>query len=129
MIALDTNVLARYLTQDDPDQAQRATAIMDGLTVSSPGFVATIVWAELHWVLTRAYGFAPREVVERISDLALADEIRPEEPAAIAGAVSAARKGADFADALIGEAATAVGCDAIVTFDKRAAAKLGWRLA
>lgn len=128
MIALDTNVIVRYLTQDDPDQARGATTIIDSLTSASPGFIATIVWAEIHWVLTRAYGFGALEVIEKLADLSLSDEIRAEDQGAVASALASARHGADFADALIGAAAKRAGCDEVVTFDRRASAKLGWRL-
>ena len=128
MIGLDTNVVVRYLTQDHPEQAARASAIVDGLTVETPGFIATVVWAEIHWVLTRAYRFSPSDVVERLDTLALADEIRAENVSAVRTAIVAARRGADFADALIDAAAGGAGCGETVTFDQRAAAKLGWRL-
>ena len=128
MIALDTNVIVRFLTQDDADQARRAVAVFDELTADEPGFVSTVVWAELHWVLTRSYGFTPRDVVERIAGLSVADEIDAEDPAAVAAAVSSARRGADFADALIDAAAKRAGCDDVVTFDKRASTRLGWTL-
>lgn len=128
MIALDTNVIVRFLTQDDADQAQRATRIFSGLTEEEPGFVATVVWAETHWVLTRSYGFKRQDVVELLDALLLADEIRAEDPSAVASAVIAARHGADFADALIAAAASRAGCDAVVTFDRRAAGTLDWRL-
>lgn len=50
------------------------------LTESRPGFVATVVWAEVYWVLIRAYGFARLDVVAQLSELSMADEIRPEDP-------------------------------------------------
>lgn len=128
MIALDTNVIVRYLTQDDPDQAAAATAVFDGLTQDEPGFVPTVVWAEIHWVLTRAYRFSADDVVDRLKGLSRSDEIRAEDSAAVDSAVDAARAGADFADALIGAAAARAGCTDVVTFDKRAASRLGWRL-
>ncbi len=129
MIALDTNVIVRYLTLDDPDQGPRAKAIFDRLTEDEPGFIATVVWAETHWVLTRSYKLATDDVVKRLTALSLSDEIRAEDSAAVASAASAARQGADFADALIAAAATRAGCREVVTFDKRASSKLGWRLA
>ncbi len=129
MIALDTNVIVRYLTLDDPDQGPRAKAIFDGLTEDEPGFIATVVCAETQWVLTRSYKLTTDDVVERLTALSQSDEIRAEDPAAVTSAASAARQGADFADALIAAAATRAGCNEVVTFDKRASSKLGWRLA
>lgn len=75
------------------------------------------------------YGFGRSQVVDRLAALSLADEIRAEDPASVASAVRSARRGADFADALIAAAATRKGCQTVVTFDKRAADKLGWTLA
>ena len=126
MIALDTNVIVRFLTQDDADQARRAVAVFDELTADEPGFVSTVVWAELHWVLTRSYGFTPRDVVERIAGLSVADEIDAEDPAVVASAVSSARRGADFADALIDAAYRKAGCERTLSFNRAACQALGW---
>ena len=128
MIGLDTNIIARYLTQDDPDQVALATAVFDSLREAAPGYVTTVVWAELYLVLTRSYGFRRDEVVDRLAALSLADEIRAEDPASVAAALRSARRGVDFADALVDAAANRAGCQEVVTFDKRAASKLGWRL-
>lgn len=128
MIALDTNVIVRYLTQDDLDQAQRASAVFERLTEDDPGFVPITVWAELYWVLTRTYAFGAADVVDRLEALSLADEIRAESAGVVARALSAAKRGADFADALIAATAHQAGCTTVVTFDRRAASKLGWRL-
>lgn len=128
MIGLDTNVIVRYLVQDDADQTLRAAAIIDHLSEELPGFVATIVWAEVYWVLTRAYGFGRLDVVERLAAFSTADEICTESATAVASAIAQARRGADFVDALISASAMRAGCTEVVTFDKRAAGKVGWRL-
>lgn len=129
MIGLDTNVIVRYLTQDDPGQAARATEVFHTLTDDQPGFVPTLVWAELYWVLTRSYGISASDVVDRLAALAEADEIRAESPSGVARAVAATRRGADFADALIDASARHAACQEVVTFDRRAAGRLGWSLA
>ncbi|MFT4298532.1 MAG: type II toxin-antitoxin system VapC family toxin [Aeromicrobium sp.] len=128
MIALDTNVVVRYLVRDDPDQASRADAVMDSLTPSSPGFVSSIVLAELFWVLTRSYRVAPREAAGHLAEFVGSDDIVTENPAAVRFAIAAVKDGADFADALVAEAARSAGAHETVTFDKRASAKLGFRL-
>ena len=57
MIGLDTNVIVRYLTQDDPVQSKQATDIVERrLTDANPGFVSIVVMVETVWVLDRAYG-------------------------------------------------------------------------
>ena len=58
MIALDTNVLVRYLVNDDAEQANAARVLLESLTAEEPGFVCREVMVELVWVLQRAYGFA-----------------------------------------------------------------------
>lgn len=128
MIGLDSNVLVRYIAQDDPVQSAAAAEVIDGLTEEEQGFLTSVTWAELYWVLTRSYGFARAAVLERLQTLALADEIRSEDAAAVASAIHAARQGADFADALIAAVARRAGCTEVVTFGKRAAERLGWRL-
>ena len=66
MIGLDSNVLVRYVVQDDPDQAEAATALIEGeCTDASPGHVDVVVLAEVAWVLTSAYGF-PKDAVARV---------------------------------------------------------------
>ncbi len=129
MIGLDTNVIVRYLTQDDPDQAPVATRIFESLDEDEPGYVATVVWAETYWVLTHSYGFRGNEVVDQLAALSRADEIRAEDPSGLAAALRSARHGADFADALIASAASRAGCRTVATFDRRAADRLGWSLA
>jgi len=60
MIALDTNVLVRFLTQDDPGQGRLASTFIGSLTEANPGFVCREVLVELVWVLERSYGFGAR---------------------------------------------------------------------
>ncbi len=128
MIGLDSNVLVRYIVQDDPVQAAAAVEVVQRLTEDEPAFLSSVTWAELYWVLTRSYGFARDVVLGLLETLVLADEIRSEDAAAVASALHAAGRGADFADALIAAVARRAGCATVVTFDKRAAEKLGWRL-
>ena len=57
MIGLDTNVLVRYLTQDDPVQSAQANAFIEReLSPAEPGIIGHIVLCEVGWVLSRAYG-------------------------------------------------------------------------
>jgi predicted nucleic-acid-binding protein len=69
MIAIDTNVLVRFLTQDDPEQAAAASAFMRGLTPAAPGFISREVMVELVWVLERAYRFSRAEVSAALEGL------------------------------------------------------------
>src|SRR5216684_5579605 len=70
MIGLDTNILVRYLTQDDPLQSSKATEIIEQrLTEETPGFVSIVAMVETVWVLDRAYRLPARKIaaaVERV---------------------------------------------------------------
>ncbi len=64
MIGLDTNILVRYLTQDDPIQSPKATELIERrLTEEKPGFVSIVAMVETVCVLERAYGLTPHEIV------------------------------------------------------------------
>ena len=107
MIAIDTNVLVRYLVADDPEQFQRATALIESETI----FVCLTVFLEVEWVLRARY---------RLSGVAV------EDPAALTQALDWAEQGMDFADAL--HLACSTECEAFASFDHglaRAAAKVG----
>ncbi|PYX95871.1 MAG: VapC toxin family PIN domain ribonuclease, partial [Acidobacteria bacterium] len=67
MIGLDTNILVRYLTQDDPIQSPKATEIIERrLTESRPGFVSIVAMVEIVWVLHRAYGLAAPDIAAAV---------------------------------------------------------------
>ena len=68
MIGLDTNILIRYLTLDDPAQSAKATEILERrLTLHNPGFVSVVAMVETVWVLDRAYGFTHREIATAVN--------------------------------------------------------------
>ena len=122
MIGLDTNVLVRFLVQDDPQQGALATRLMDELTAQMPGFVGREVLVELVWVLERAYGYGRAEVASALEGLLVAPEIRLEEHDDVGAALHRYRAGgAGFADLLIAAAARRAGASRVVTFDRRAA--------
>lgn len=129
MIALDTNVLVRFLVQDDPLQAQLATDIVEQLTDDAPGFLSREVLIELVWVLERAYRFGRAEIAIAIGDLLSATELEIEGADAVAPALELYRNdGFGFADLMIAAAARRVGAVELVTFDKKAARLKGVRL-
>lgn len=130
MIGLDTNVLVRFLTQDNAAQAAIANALIQGLTPAQPGFVSAVVLAEITWVLSRAYK-APREDVARaVEGLLRAAELRVENASAAFRALAAFRASTagEFADALIAQTAALAGAKESVTFDRAAANAFGMRL-
>ena len=59
MIGLDTNVLVRYVTQDDPVQSAKASSLIESFTATSPGFVSLVSVVELVWYYKAATN-APR---------------------------------------------------------------------
>ena len=78
MIALDTNVLVRFLLNDDPHQSAAARALLAELSADRPGFVCREVVVELSWVLERAYGFSRDRIATVLEELAGTEELRIE---------------------------------------------------
>ena len=117
MLAIDTNVLVRYLTGDHPRQSPRARELIDGNDV----FVGTTVLLEAEWVLRSVYGHRPAPLAKALAAFAGLARVNLEEPPLIAKALDWMEMGMDFADAL--HLLKAEGCDAFVSFDKRFARK------
>lgn len=129
MIALDTNVLVRFLVQDDPDQARVASEIIEQLTEEAPGFVSREVLVELVWVLERAYRLARAEIAGAIDGLLASTELVVEGADTIGSALELYRNdGFGFADLMIAAAARRSGATELVTFDRKAARLPGVRL-
>jgi predicted nucleic-acid-binding protein len=129
MIGIDTNVLVRYLAQDDAAQSARATRLIESeLSERQPGFVGVIVLVETCWVLKRLYGASVSELKKTVRDLLDSRQIVVEQREAVAQAlVRLGEIPGDVADALILQVASAAGCQRVVTFDRKAA-KLGMSL-
>lgn len=122
MIALDTNVLLRFLTQDDAQQSARANETIAALTSDAPGFVPREVIVELVWVLERTYRYPRADVANAIEGLLTAAEIDPEAPDDVGRAVVAYRHhGFGFADVMIAAGAKRAGARKLLTFDRKAA--------
>jgi predicted nucleic-acid-binding protein len=122
MTGLDTNVLVRYLAQDDPVQSPKATTLIERqLTEQEPGFVSLVAMAETAWVLERAYQLADAEIAAAIERTLQADVLVIESEQEVFTAMIALREGrGSFADALIGALGTKAGCKSTVTFDRKA---------
>lgn len=126
MIALDTNVLVRFLVRDDPQQAAEASALFAGLTGDNPAWLSREVLVELVWVLERAYRLPRADIAGAIDALLAAQEVVVESPDRIGLAVERYRQGgAGFSDHLIALAARAAGCSATFSFDRQAVARAG----
>jgi predicted nucleic-acid-binding protein len=120
MIGLDTNVLVRYLVQDDRVQARQASKAIAGAAAGGERlFVGVIVLCELVWVLETAYGYARTEIQDTLERMLLTDQFEIEDSDQVWLALGDYRSsGADFADALIGRHNVAVGCGQTLTFDR-----------
>ena len=123
MIALDTNVLVRYLAQDDPVQSPIATDIMQvRVTEENPGFISVVAIVETVWVLDRAYAFDASEIAAALERILQADSLVVESEQEVFQATMALKDGTgSFADALIGALGAKAGCTRTLTFDKSAA--------
>lgn len=130
MIGLDTNVVVRYLTQDDPKQSPIATRLMEKtLSTDNPGYISLVVLAEVVWVLVSLYSVERAGVAEVVSGLLMTEQLRVESAELVWRAKRRYETSkADLSDALIAECAVAAGCKRAVTFDRSAAATSGFEL-
>jgi predicted nucleic-acid-binding protein len=118
VIALDTNVLVRYLVQDDEGQVHRATAVIESeLSQQVPGFISLVSMTELIWVLTRQYGLSLAFVKVAISELLNAPNIVIEEAELVEKALAIPHN--DISDIFIHLVGQSKGCTKTVTFDKK----------
>ena len=120
MIGLDTNVLIRLLTADEPVQlkaASRLLAAHDGQ--AGAFFINDMVLVELVWVLGRLYGFAPAEALTAIESLLDSDAFAFEDRERLGHTLGLCKaQGCDFADTMIALKNAAAGCEHTATFDK-----------
>jgi predicted nucleic-acid-binding protein len=129
MTGLDTNVLVRFLAQDDAAQSARATRLIEReLSEREPAFIGLVVLVETCWVLERLYGATAAELRETVRDLLDTRQFVIEKRTVVLRAVARLGDGSgDLADALIAEGAAEAGCARTVTFDKRGV-RLGMEL-
>jgi len=123
MIGLDTNILIRYLTQDDPAQSAKATDILERrLTANNSGFISVVTMAEIVWVLDRAYRLTSREIAAIVERLLQVEVLSIEHEQEVFTALVALKQGrGSFSDALIAELGARAGCSRTLTFDRKAA--------
>lgn len=129
MIGLDTNVLARYIMQDDVAQSKRASELIENLSELQPGFVCLVAMVELVWVLSSSYGLSRTQVSNALEGLLRTAVITVESSEIAWRALALFRAGsADFADCLIARGGIAAGCMQTMTFDRAAAKHAGMTL-
>lgn len=122
MIALDTNVLVRYLVQDDPQQAKIAARFIEKeCTDDTPCFIGQIVLCELAWVLESNYKQDREQIAHIIEELLQVGQLEVQQPEVVWRALSDYKNSnADFRDHLLARVNQAAGCECTVTFDKKA---------
>lgn len=129
MIGLDTNILVRYIMQDDARQSALAAQLVESLSAESPGFVPLVSIVELGWVLSSAYDLGRDQLVVALEGLLRTKEIVVERAETVWKALRVFRSTtADLADCLIERSAASAGCDATMTFDRGAAKGCGMTL-
>lgn len=113
MLAIDTNIVVRFLRGDDPEQAARARTLLETQAV----LLISTVLLESEWVLRNGYRLDRSHVIEVLRAFAYLPNVQLQEPDRVARAFVWAQGGMDFADAL--HLAAAKDCEAFVTFDRR----------
>ena len=123
MIGIDTNVLVRYIAQDDPGQSKRASRLIEEeCSAAIPGFISLVVLVELVWVSESCYGAERSEVAEMVRRILSIRQLAVQDTEIAWKALRLFESSkADFADCLVERMATAAGCSTVMTFDKLAA--------
>ena len=122
MIGLDTNVLVRYLSQDDKIQSGKATKFIEKrITEKEPGFINCIVLVETTWVLESCYGANKQSIVNVINQLASTKQLVLQNAEIVLKSLRVyISSNVDFADALLSTINNEKGCETTITFDKKA---------
>jgi predicted nucleic-acid-binding protein len=129
MIGLDTNVLVRYIMQDDLKQSPLATRLVESRSVESRGFVPLVSVVELFWVMSSAYELDRGQLIAALEGLLRTKELVVERAEIVWKALRIFQTAnVDFADCLIERSAAAVGCERTMTFDRGAAKNAGMTL-
>ena len=123
MIAIDTNVLVRYLVEDEPEQAETARVLFEGLSSDAPGFISLVVLCEMVSALGYTYRWSRLEIGRAVTAMLGMRQLVVEHPEIAARAV--ASQSADISDAIIHEIGRANGCSKTLTFDRRFARLAG----
>jgi predicted nucleic-acid-binding protein len=122
VIGLDTNILVRFIMQDDAKQSALATHVIETrLTAEDPGYVNVVAMAEMAWVLESSYRRTAREIAAAIERVLQLESLMVESEQDVFTAMIAVKEGrGTFADALIASLDAAAGCAATLTFDRKA---------
>jgi predicted nucleic-acid-binding protein len=128
MIGLDTNVIVRYITQDDPAQSAKANKLIESFSADEPGFVSAVSMVELVWVMQACYRASKGALVDMLETLLRTEELRIENADIMWQALRRFQTAqADFADCVIERCGHAAACKHTVTFDHDAAKGAGMK--
>jgi predicted nucleic-acid-binding protein len=129
MIGLDTNVLVRYIMQDDPKNSPKATKLIESLDADHPGYITMVSVVELYWVLTTCYELTGQQAAQALETILRTKQFLVERADQVMRALRVFGKGtADFADCLIERSAAGAGCTQTMTFDVGASKHAGMSL-
>jgi predicted nucleic-acid-binding protein len=129
MIGLDTNVLVRYIMQDDLKQAAKATKLIEALDADNPGYITMVSVVELYWVLTSCYELNGEQVAQALEAILRTKQFLVERADQVMRALRVFNEGgADFSDCLIERSAAGAGCGKTMTFDVKASRHAGMTL-
>lgn len=129
MTGLDTNVLVRYIMQDDPKQSPQANRLIESLSSENPGYITMVSVVELNWVLTSSYALTDAQVVQALEAILRTKQLIVERADQVMRALRVFGAGkADFSDCLIERAASGAGCAQTMTFDVNASKHAGMTL-
>ena len=124
MTGIDTNVLVRYITQDDPAQSKAATNFIEKkLSKDNYGFINILVLCEIVWVLRKCYGAPKKKIIRVLEQVLHTAQFKVQNPQLVWLSLSDFRKGsADFSDYIVGRLNQWQECKTTFTFDKKASA-------
>jgi predicted nucleic-acid-binding protein len=122
VIGLDTNVILRYLLQDDPKQSRQANLVFDRqLSEQNPGFISLVTVLEVVWVLRSLLNQNSSQIASHLENLLAADSLEVQNEQQVFDAAFALKRGTgEFEDALIGALNAWAGCSHTLTFDRKA---------
>jgi predicted nucleic-acid-binding protein len=121
MIGIDTNILVRYLVDDDSAQRKKAAQFLKTLSPSDKGYICLVTFVETIWVLKSVYHIKQEQIVEQLLVLLEAPQLSFQNREALISVLSSDLSKADIADAIINRLSLTAGCSETKTFDKKAA--------
>ncbi|AYD02075.1 type II toxin-antitoxin system VapC family toxin [Neorhizobium sp. NCHU2750] len=124
MIGIDTNVLVRFLVDEQSEQSEAARRFLSERSADSPAYISAVVLAETVWVLNRRMRYPMATIVQVLQDLLAADCLLVEHTEELDALFSQGDVAGDLPDYLIAWAARRAGCGHTVTFDKAAARRI-----